>query len=142
MFETRIGIILGTTLVLLLGVGCIPKTSGRPVTRVAGSFADLAPPKRVGTLVVHTETLQHSDGEIMYHPHNSYDIFTPQGEFVKRVTNRLSLNDEDPRRVELAPGTYLIRPRTNRGTRPEFLINIERGRTTVVRQDELFADAG
>jgi hypothetical protein len=141
MWNTQIGKTLTGPLVLLLTAGCIPGTSGQVVTRVAGSFEDLAPRKQVGTLVVYTETFEHSDGEILYYPHHSYDVFTPQGEFVKRVTNHLSLNDEDPRRVELAPGTYLIRARTNRAGRPEFLVKIERGRTTVVAEDELFEDS-
>ncbi len=62
-----------------------------------------------GTLIVYTETEVVEDGGIYYYPHSPYDILSTDKNFIMRVTNHLSTNDENPTRVTLPHGTYIIR---------------------------------
>lgn len=89
-----------------------------------------------GTLIVYTETYPVLDGGIYYYPHHPYTILSRHGEFIRRVQNHRSENDESPTRIELPPGTYLIRPEITRGDRPEAFVRIESGKTTELNVQE------
>ncbi len=99
---------------------------GRVLASVKASIED-AP---TGTLIVSTHTIPYYDGGIYYYPHQPYEILDREGRMVRRVRNHTGENDESPTRVELAPGTYLIRTRISAGEIVEFLAEIERGRVT------------
>jgi phosphate transport system substrate-binding protein len=92
---------------------------------------------RTGRLVVYTETYPVQDGGIYYYPHRPYRILSRQGEIIRSVRNHRGENDESPSRVELLAGTYLIRPETSRSGRPEFLVTIRPGETTVADVEKL-----
>lgn len=107
--------------------------------RAVGSFRAGQPEIEAptGTLIVVTEAYPVLDGGIYYHPHRSYDVLTTRGTLVRGVRNHSSENDENPSRVRLQPGTYLIRPKTSGKDRPEFYVTIERNRTTKVNVADL-----
>ena len=96
--------------------------------RVIGSVRGGVAVMRTGTLVVYTETYAYYDGGIYYYPHRPYEIRTREGELIRRVPNHRGENDEAPMRVQLRPGTYLIRTESSRGDRPEFFVTVESGR--------------
>ncbi len=101
--------------------------------RVTGSVGARREREAPGYLVVHTETFRVYDGGIDYFPHRPYEIFDRYGRSLRRVRNHRGRNDETPERVELAPGTYLIRPESARPTEaPELFVTIEPGRVTEV----------
>lgn len=94
-------------------------------------------PAEVGKLILYTETEAVEDGGFYFYPYLPYQIFTPEGKFIKRVNNRLSPYDENPTQVRLAPGSYLLRPEGTYGKQKEFLVNIEEGETTVAYVEDL-----
>ena len=96
--------------------------------RVLGSVRVEEAPLVTGTLVVRTQTRAVYDGGIYYYPHRGYEILDRHGNLLRRVPNRRGLNDEDPMRVDLPPGTYLIRAETDRAERPEFFVTVEADR--------------
>jgi len=98
--------------------------------RVVGSARGQAAALPTGTLIVYTETYPYYDGGIYYYPHRAYEIRTREGALVRRVPNRRGDNDETPMRVELAPGTYIVRADTDRGEAPEFFVTIDAGLST------------
>jgi phosphate transport system substrate-binding protein len=106
-------------------------------TRVVGSVRGVSEPEQTGTLMVYTETYPVDDGGIFYYPHRPYELLTRHGKPIRRVQNHRGENDERPMRVDLAPGTYLIRPETARKERAEFFVTIEVGKTTEVDAREL-----
>lgn len=90
-----------------------------------------------GTLLVYTETYPVYDGGIYYYPHRPYQLLTRHGELIRRVQNHRGENDENPTRIRLAPGTYLVRPEVSRGAHSEFFVTIKAGQTTSVDVAEL-----
>ena len=106
-------------------------------TRVVGDVQPKMRRVEVGMLVVYTETFPVLDGGIFYYPHRGYSIFTPRGELVKRVRNHRGRNDERPTRVELAPGSYLVRIEGPLGKKAEVLVTIEAGKLTEFNVEKL-----
>jgi phosphate transport system substrate-binding protein len=99
--------------------------------RVRGAVRSTAPATPVhGTLVVRTPTFEVDDGGIYYHPHRPYQILDTGGLVLRSVPNHRGVNDERPMRIELAPGTYLIRYEDARDEVHEFLVSVEAGKTT------------
>ncbi len=90
-----------------------------------------------GTLIAYTETYPVYDGGIYYYPHRPYEILSRHGVRIRRVTNHRGTNDESPMRIDLPPGTYLVRVETSRADRPEFFVTIEAGKTTELDVEDL-----
>jgi phosphate transport system substrate-binding protein len=88
--------------------------------------------EEMGTLVVYTETYPVEDGGTFYYPHRPYEIYTTDRQLVRRVPNQLSINDESPTKVQLAPGSYFIRPESARGVERDIFTVIESGKLTKV----------
>ncbi len=86
----------------------------------------------MGSLVVFTPTYAVEDGGTFYYPHLPYEIYTVERKLVRRVSNRLSLNDETPTRVQLPPGSYIIRTRNRQGEDHEVYVVVEAGKLTRV----------
>lgn len=105
--------------------------------RVVGSVREAPEKAATGTLIVYTETYSVYDGGIYYYPHRGYEILTRHGAFLRRVENHRGDNDESPMKIDLPPGTYLVRPDTSRGTSPEFFVTIAPGKTTEFSVEEL-----
>jgi len=94
-----------------------------------------------GSLIFYTVTEPVLDAGNYYYPHSAYDIYSENGEFIRHVQNHRSRNDEDPEKVELEAGNYLVSP-TGLGTgkRAKYLVNIAQNETTVIFIDELVGD--
>lgn len=105
--------------------------------RVVGAVRPVSEKAATGTLIVYTEAYAVYDGGIYYYPHRPYEILTRHGVPIRRVPNHRGDNDESPMKIDLPPETYLIRPETSRGGRPEFFVTIEPGKTTEVSVEEL-----
>ena len=99
-------------------------------TGVLGSVRSNREPDPLGTLVVYTPTYRFYDGGIQYYPHRPYEIFDRYGALVRTVRNHRGENDETPERVELAPGTYLIRTRRSEADPAEFFVTVDAGKLT------------
>jgi len=100
-------------------------------SRVLGSASGSTEPlDRTGRLVVYTYTHAVDDGGIFYYPHRPYELLDRRGNLVRRVVNHRGENDETPMRIDLAPGTYLVRTESDRSETLEFLVNIETGKLT------------
>ncbi len=85
-----------------------------------------------GTLIVYTGTYPVEDGGTFYYPHRPYEVFTTDRQLVMRVPNQLSINDEAPTKVQLAPGSYFIRPEAANGVERDIFTVIESGKLTKV----------
>jgi phosphate transport system substrate-binding protein len=109
---------------------------------VLGGVRPGQPAATTGTLIIYTETYPVYDGGIYYYPHRPYTILSRHGERIRRVPNHRGENDESPTRVELPPGTYLIRPETRRGEPLEFFVTVEAGKTTAVDVEEFVRSRG
>jgi hypothetical protein len=72
-----------------------------------------APRETVGLLIVYSATVPWPEvisGDDTYrNPHTGYEIYASNGRPVKKVRNALSNWDEDPARVELPEGAYVVR---------------------------------
>jgi phosphate transport system substrate-binding protein len=106
-------------------------------TRVVDSVRAARGKAPTGFLVVRTQTYAVYDGGMYYYPHRPYDLLTRHGELVRHVENHIADNDEKPTRLEVPAETYLIRPETSRGDRPEFFVTIEPEKTTEVDVEAL-----
>jgi phosphate transport system substrate-binding protein len=112
-------------------------------TGVVGSVQAMAPgTEGLGTLIVRTETDPFLDDVLTYYPHRPYEILARDGQLVRRVANRIGQHDETPTRVELPPGTYLIRTETTRRGPIQFFVVIESGTSTEVDVAELLKRRG
>jgi phosphate transport system substrate-binding protein len=100
--------------------------------RVVGVTPQTGVGVAMGYLVVITETYPVYDGGIHYYPHRPYDLLTRQGELIQHVRNHHSENDEKPMRVALAPGTYLVRPFSAKGSNAPFFVTVEAGKAASV----------
>jgi hypothetical protein len=56
---------------------------------------------------------------------------------VRRVPNHRGANDEQPTRIRLAAGTYVVRAETSKGEQVEFFVTIESGKLTELDLAEL-----
>ena len=78
-----------------------------------------------GTLIVYTETSTYESGGNYYYPHKPYEIFNSKLERILYVANHINNTDENPAKISLAPGTYLIRPEMSGGKQHDFWIAVE-----------------
>ena len=85
-----------------------------------------------GSLMVFTPTYPVEDGGTFYYPHLPYEIYTNNRKLLQRVSNRWSLNDETPTRVQLPAGSYLIRTQNRQGEDREIYVVVEAGKLTKV----------
>ncbi|MDA1263616.1 MAG: substrate-binding domain-containing protein [Planctomycetota bacterium] len=97
---------------------------------VRGSVDAAGPEDSLGWLVVTTPTCEVEDGGVLYYPHDPYEVLTRHGEPLRRVRNHRGPNDEQPTRIALAPGVYLIRASTPEHGQVEFFATVRAGRTT------------
>ena len=90
-------------------------------------------PTGQGRLVVFTETEEYYlDADVPFFPHRDYRIYNSDGNFVRRVWNSQSHEDETPTDVSLAPGKYLVKADAEFYGPVTVPVVIEPGKTTRV----------
>ena len=89
-------------------------------------------PEHGGYLIVYSATEPYEDGEIMYYTHTDYDLYSSRGVFLKKIRNSIVRGDENPERVPLAPGRYLVQAESETDGIVRVPVIIADGRTTVV----------
>ena len=87
--------------------------------------------KKTGQLIVYTKTRAVEEGGAYFYPHESYEIYTSDGQLLQNVANHIEPTDENPSTINLAPGQYIIWTKTAIETAAEkILVNIEAGQST------------
>jgi len=87
----------------------------------------------VGYLKVFSSTQESQWGEgSYYYLHTGYRIFDSNGKTVKWVENHDGRTDEDPEKVELAPGTYTIWAQSDKDGYVKVPVVIKLAQTTAV----------
>ena len=87
----------------------------------------------VGYLTVFSSTEETQWGEgSYYYVHTGYRIYDSAGKVVKWVENHDTSIDEDPQKVELAPGTYTIWAQSDKDGYVKVPVVIKQARTTAV----------
>lgn len=90
-----------------------------------------------GYLEVFSRTEQTQWGEgTYYYPHTSYRILNGAGQTVQWVDNHNSTIDEDPQKVELAPGTYTVKAWSDRDGLVSVPVVIKRAQLTAVHLEK------
>ncbi|NNC94825.1 MAG: hypothetical protein HKN92_04635 [Chitinophagales bacterium] len=97
---------------------------------------------RNGDLIVYTRTYAVEEGGAYFYPHEPYEIYNDKNELIQRVENHLEATDENPSKLSLPPGKYLIWTETSKKTGGEkLLVKIEAGETArVFTNDRLEAE--
>jgi hypothetical protein len=86
----------------------------------------------IGYLMVYSATEEYNDGDSMYYPHSSYQLYTGNGRYLKTVHNKTSKTDEVPERIRLQPGRYIIHADSEPAGRVAVPVIIAPGRATIV----------
>ncbi|MDF1696389.1 MAG: putative porin [Saprospiraceae bacterium] len=86
-----------------------------------------------GSLIVFTKTQSIEEGGTYFYPHEPYEIYTKEGDYLQTVVNHLDPLDENPSIVSLPPNQYLIWTETDKKNGDsKILVNIETDITTRV----------
>jgi len=88
-----------------------------------------------GYLLVYSATDEVSDGDLVFNPHSSYLIYTPDGKLFKNVENHMSRSDEIPEVVRLPAGSYVIEARSEKDGYVRVRIFIKAGWQTILDLD-------
>jgi hypothetical protein len=89
-------------------------------------------PEHVGYLVVYSATEPYNDGDLMYYTHTDYQLYSARGSFLKKIRNSIVRGDENPEKVPLAPGRYIVEAQSEAQGIVRVPVIIADGRTTVV----------
>ena len=89
-----------------------------------------------GYLLVYSATDEVSDGDLVFNPHSSYLIYTPDGKRFKSVENHISRGDEIPERVSLPAGSYIVEARSANNGYLRVPVVIKPSRRTVLDLDD------
>jgi hypothetical protein len=89
-----------------------------------------------GYLLVYSATDEVSDGDLVFNPHSSYFICTPDGKRFKSVENHMSRGDEIPERVSLPAGSYIVEARSANNGYLRVPVVIKPSRQTVLDLDD------
>ena len=96
----------------------------------------MAPVLAEGYLLVYSATDEVSDGDLVFNPHSSYLIYTPDGKRFKSVENHMSRGDEIPERVSLPAGSYIVEARSANNGYLRVPVVIKPSRQTVLDLDD------
>jgi hypothetical protein len=89
-----------------------------------------------GYLLVYSATDEVSDGDLVFNPHSSYLIYTPDGKRFKSVENHMSRSDEIPDTVRLPAGSYIVEARSANNGYLRVPVVIKPSRQTVLNLDD------
>ena len=86
-----------------------------------------------GYLKVFSVTQESQWGEgSYYYLHTGYRIYDSNGKAIKWIENHDSNIDEDPQKVELAPGAYTVRAQSDRDGYVKVQVVIKPAQTTAI----------
>ena len=88
-----------------------------------------------GYLLVYSATDEVSDGDLLFNPHSSYLIYTPDGKLFKSVENHMSRSDEIPDIVRLPAGCYILDARSANNGYVRVRVVIKPSRLTLLDFD-------
>ena len=88
-----------------------------------------------GYLMVYSATDEVSDGDLLFNPHSSYLIYTPDGKLFKSVENHMSRSDEIPDIVRLPAGCYILEARSANNGYVRVRVVIKPSRLTLLDFD-------
>jgi len=91
-----------------------------------------------GYLSVYSATDEVSDGDLVFNPHSSYLVYTPDGKLFKSVENHMSRSDEIPDFVRLPTGSYIVEARSANNGYVRVRVVIKPSRQTVLDLDDEF----
>lgn len=115
-------------------VAMVPLRASQPVELPAVGPSTEHEGVMCGYLEVYTPTQEHQWGEgSTYYPHTGYRLLTKDGKELKWVSNHQTDIDEDPEKVELAPGNYFITAQSDKYGMVRVPVIIKLAQTTVVR---------
>jgi hypothetical protein len=95
--------------------------------------AAMAPP--TGALIVYSRQEEVNDGGVLSYPYSSYEIRSSEGAPLRSVRNHLGLTDQEPERLDLPEGRYLVRVECAGVGRVTVPVIVVRRKTTIVRLD-------
>lgn len=132
-----------TTASLLLGAltllsGCATDQKITQLPMVTPDSGRVPGEKAPGYLIVYTATENpiNTDTGMMYYPHTGYSIYDTGGHRVRSVANHITTDDENPSRVPLPPGTYVVRADSEMDGTVNVPVQIRGLRTTVVNLEK------
>jgi hypothetical protein len=96
-----------------------------------------------GYLKVYSATEDYHNGSaedldfrgVHYYPHTNYAVYSEDGTLVRKVTNAISVHDEDPALVEMPAGAYTVLAESERYGMVKVKVVIEPGKLTTVNLD-------
>jgi hypothetical protein len=124
-----------TWLVFGMIPGLVSCATSRPLAlgTVGPGASKRVEPIPTGFLKVYSAAEDHKDGDVHYYPHSGYQIYSMDGKPVKKVTNAISIHDEDPTLVEIPAGNHTILARAEHYGMVKVGIVIEPGQLTIVQ---------
>ena len=89
--------------------------------------------RAAGSLIVYTAVeLPSISSDTLFYPHTAYAIYDNHGAFLRGVRNHIGAWDEQPERVSLLPGNYLISAESELDGDVKVPVIIRSAKTTVV----------
>jgi len=85
-----------------------------------------------GSLQVHSATRTVDSGGIIYQPHTSYSIYSPEGKRLWGVVNHVGDEDSRPMTIQIPPGVYVVYAQSDRFGQVEVPVLIVGNKTTTV----------
>jgi hypothetical protein len=117
----------------LLTTGAVAQTT--VLSEVGPDTRPLKASDYVGTLVVYSATDRDPEGkDTVYYSHTSYEVYR-DGRPFRHVYNGHSLALENPTRVSLPKGDYVVVAQSATQGTVKVPVKIETGRTTVLHLD-------
>jgi hypothetical protein len=121
----------------LLLLGCFllqgQATAGVPLPAVESTHPGQYDKVSFGYLKVFSATQESQWGEgSFYYLHTGYRIYDASGKTLKWIENHASSIDEDPEKVELAPGSYTVWAQSDKDGYVKVPVVIKLAQTTAV----------
>lgn len=122
---------------MLLACGIVPACADHVLPAVGprpiGEYQETS----VGYLKVFSRTEQAEWGDnTYYYPHTAYRILNASGTTIRQIENHDSSTDERPTRVELPPGTYIVKAWSDNDGLVTVPVIVKLGQTTSVHLEK------
>lgn len=102
-----------------------------PIGPISGGRLDVVGFSK-GFLQVRSATYPVDSGGIVYQPHTSYSVYSPEGKRLWGVLNHVGEDDNRPMTLEIPPGFYSVYATSDRFGQVKVPVLIVGNKTTVV----------